>query len=319
MLRSLILLALACALAADGASARRDGGTPAAFVTLTDASQIVGVDLGTGRVVARVRVPDGPSDVASYGGRHLLVVSPPAGTLTLVDSFERRVLHVWRGLGRPVAVATNGSYAYVADEEQSRLVIVDLGTWRIRGRVAVRPAPRDVAVGDAALLTHAGRSRRLSVAELSWGGDRVLRFRRFPVAGAAVEVVRQADSAFAYLSYGSPGLVGGVDWGTERVRWQRRVGTRIGAIAVDHYHGRRLWVADRASGVVLGLSTETGRVLRRLPGCRGANGVAVVGTAWVVASCRDANALAVWSQRTWERRLFRVGRHPSEVAEIVLP
>lgn len=62
-----------------------------------------------------------------------------------------------------------------------------------------------------------------------------------------------------------------------------------------------------------------GRVLRRLHGCPGAEGVAFVGTAWVVAACRDANALAIWSQRTWKRKLVSLGGRPHGVAETVLP
>jgi hypothetical protein len=129
VLRALILVLTGLALCAGGASAGSAGGTPAVFVSVEGSSQLVGVDLTTGRVVARIRVPTGPRDVTSYGARHLLVVSPSAHAVTLVDSFEKRVLNVWRGFGRPVSVATNGAYAYVADAARSELAIIDLGTW----------------------------------------------------------------------------------------------------------------------------------------------------------------------------------------------
>lgn len=319
MLRSLILVVFVCLLSAGGASGHPRGGTPAAFVTLDGASQVVGVDLATGRVQARIRVPSGPRDITAFGARHLLVVSPRAGTLTLIDSFDARILHIWRGFGRPVAVATNGTYAYVADEARSQLAIVDLGTWKITGRVAVRPAPHDVAAGDVALLTHADSSSNLTVAELSWSRDRVLRFRHFAAGGSAAEIARQPDSALAYVTYSGTGRVGSLDWGVNRTRWQRRVGTEVAAVAVDPYHGRRLWVTDREAGAALALSTEDGRVLRRLRGCPGANGVAVVGSAWVAAACSETGALAVWSQRSSKRRLVQVGRRPYGVAEVVLP
>jgi hypothetical protein len=69
----------------------------------------------------------------------------------------------------------------------------------------------------------------------------------------------------------------------------------------------------------LSLSSDNGSVLRRLPACSGARGVAFVGTAWVAAACHDAGALAFWSQKTWERRSLRVGALPYSVAEVVLP
>lgn len=239
--------------------------------------------------------------------------------MTLVDSFEQRVLKVWRGFGRPRSVATNGAYAYVTDVARSELVIIDLATRQVTGRVAVRPQPQDVAVGDVALITHASASPELTVAQLTWNYRRVLRFRHFPVGGAAREISRRPDSAYAYVIYTSSGTLGALDWGTGRLRWQRDVGTLLHEVAVDYYHGRRLWVTDRAEGTVLALSSHDGRVLRRLRGCPGARGVAFVGTAWVAAACGDAETLAFWSQRGWNRKLVRVGGRPRGIAEIVLP
>jgi hypothetical protein len=121
------------------------------------------------------------------------------------------------------------------------------------------------------------------------------------------------------VTYSSSGIVGALDWGTERLRWRRKVGTLLHDVGVDYYHGRRLWATDRAEGTVLALSSQDGRVLRRLRGCPGARGVAFTGAAWVVAACHDADALAIWNQRTWQRRLVEVGNGPHGVAEVVLP
>jgi hypothetical protein len=318
VLRALTVGMLVLALSTAGASARTGGGSASAFVTVDRPPQVVSVDLSSGRVVARIRVPDGPRDVVSYGARHLLVVSPKAHAVTLVDSFEERVVKVWRDFGRPVAVATNGAYAYVIDAGRSELAIIDLATERVRGRIAVRPQPRDVAVGDAALVTHARHSANLTVAELSWGRDRVLRLRHFPAGGAADEISRAADTAYAYVTYSRSGTIGALDWGTEELRWQRRVGAEVSNIAVDPYFSRRLWVTDRETGVVLALSSENGRILRRLGGCPGAGAVTVVGSAWVVAACRQAHALGIWSRRNRTRKLVDVGAGHG-VAEAVLP
>jgi YVTN family beta-propeller protein len=319
VLRALIVSALALALCAGDASARAGGGTPAAFVSLERSSQVVGVDLTTGRVVARIRVPAGPRDVAAYQARYLLVTSPRARAVTLVDTFRERVLKVWRGFGRPAAIATDGAYAYVADVARSELVLIDLATRKVIGRVAVQPQPHDVALSDAALLTHASGTRNLTVAELSWNRARVLRLRHFAVGGGAQSIVSQPDSAYAYVTYRRTGVIGALDWGAGTVRWKRAVGTLVEGIAFDYYAGRRLWVTDRARGAVLALSSRDGRILRSLRGCPGARGVAFVGTAWVVAACRDANTLAFWSQRSWKRRLVHVGSGPHGVAEVVLP
>jgi len=319
VLRALIAAALACALCAGGASARTDGGTPAVFVSVERSSKLAGVDLTTGDIVARIQVPAGPRDVTSYGARYVLVTSPRAGAVTLVDSFQERVLKVWQGFGRPRSVATNGAYAYVTDAARSELVIIDLATRRIISRVKVRPQPLDVAVGDVALITHGSASRKLTVADLSWNRGKALRFRHFYAGGSTRQISRQADSAYAYVTYSGSGTVGALHWGVERLRWRRDVGTLLHDIAVDPYHGQRLWVTDRVEGTVLALFSGNGLVLRRLRGCPGASGLAFVGSAWVAAACRDANAIAIWRQRDWEQKLVRVGGRPYAGAEVVLP
>jgi len=113
------------------------------------------------------------------------------------------------------------------------------------------------------------------------------------VRGPAQEISQQGDSAYAYLTYMNSGAVGGIDWGRGKTLWRRTVGERVDHVQFDYYHGRRLWVTDRRTGSVLAMSSRDGRVLRRLR--------------------------AIWNQRTWHRRLVRVGDGPHGVAEIVLP
>jgi len=103
------------------------------------------------------------------------------------------------------------------------------------------------------------------------------------------------------------------------VLWWRKVGELVHHVQFDSYHGRRLWVTDHETGDVLWLSSRNGEVVRRLRGCPGAHHVSVVGSAWIAAACHDADALAVWSQKTWQRRLISVGDGPHGVAEVVLP
>lgn len=318
MLRALIVIAVTLAVAAGGATARSTGGTPAVFVSAESASLLVGVDLATGRVIARIRVPSGPHNVASYRARYLLVTSPPAGAVTLVDAFSRRVLKVWRGFASPHDVEVEGRYAYVTDEGRGELVVIDLADRKVAARVAVGSRPHDVAVGDVALVTHSS-TPQLTIVHLGRPGRPRPGLRRLAAGGAAHDISEQGDTANAYVTYWDSGSVGAVDWGTERILWQRSVGSLIHHVQFDYHQGRRLWVTDHESGDVLALTSRDGRVLRRLRGCPGAHHIALGGTAWVVAACHDADALAVWSQRTWQRRLIPVGDGPHGVAEIALP
>lgn len=318
MLRALIVAALACAACAGGASARTEGGTPAAFVTLERSSELVGVDLSTGDIVARISVPAGPREVASYGARYVLVTSPPAGAVTLVDAFTHRVEKTWRGFGRPSDVAVEGEYAYVTDMARDRLAVIDLATRKIVGRAHVGPRPRSVAVGDLALVTHGLAHVQVSVVEIH-RPRAPRRIARVSVPGPAFDISEQPDSNLAYVTNRQRGGVGAINT-IGRIRWWRPVGAFTHSVQFDYYHGRRLWVTDRDEGTVLALASHrNGRVLRRLPGCPGARGLSLVGSAWIVAACPGASALGFWSQRSWKRTLVRVGRGPHGVAEVVLP
>jgi hypothetical protein len=90
------------------------------------------------------------------------------------------------------------------------------------------------------------------------------------------------------------------------------VGSLVHDVAVDVYGGTRVLATDHATGRTLVLSARTGRVLRTLSGCPGADHVALGGAAWVVVACHDADALAVWLTRG-RRTLVPVGAGPHGV------
>jgi DNA-binding beta-propeller fold protein YncE len=121
------LLAAAAALLlllAPGAAARPTGGTLVAFVSAEDDDELVAVQPITGEVLRRLAVANGPHNVAAApDGRSVLVTSPPAGRVTLVDARMRRVVKVFGGFGSPhdVEVAPDSRYAYVTDEHGGRL------------------------------------------------------------------------------------------------------------------------------------------------------------------------------------------------------
>jgi DNA-binding beta-propeller fold protein YncE len=319
VLRALTVVGAAAVLAS-AAAAGPSGGTPAVFASAEGSSQLVGVNLDTGRVIARIRVPTGPLNVTSYSARYVLATSPPAGTVTLVDSVTQRILKIWRGFGSPHDVAVESGYAYVTDEARGQLGVIDLASRRIVARVGVGSRPHNVAVGDVALVTHSPAHPALTVVELRRpDAPRVAGRLAVPAERGAQDITEQADTANAYITGWGSGGVGAIDWGTGVVLWWRKVGQLIQQVQFDYYHGRRLWATDRRTGEVLGLASRNGRVVRRLHGCRGARHVAVVGTAWLVVACADTAALAVWRQTTWQRRPIKIGDRPHDVAEVVLP
>lgn len=294
------------------ASGGRAGGTPVAFVAAEDDDRLVAVDLTTRRMLARIRVPDGPHNVTGAGGaRWILVTSPPAGTVTLVDAFSRKVVKVWRGFGSPHDVEVDGDRAYVTDEERGMLVVIELRSRRILARLRVGAGAHDVAVGDQIVVTHGAGEASLTLARG--------RIRRVAAEGAPHDVTKQPDSANVYVTYWNESAVGAVDWGRERVLWKRRVGSLVHHVELDPFRGWRLWATDNRSGRTYFLSARDGRVLRTLSGCPGAHHVAFGGTAWVAVACHDADALAVYRTGSWRRSLVRVGGGPHGVAVAVVP
>lgn len=322
MLRTLTVAVFVLAIGAGAAPARELGGTPVAFIAVEGSSQLVAVDLTTKRVVDRIEMPSQPRNVTTTGDlRYVLATSPQGGTVTLVDSFTGRIVHVFRGFGRPLDVAVEGSRGYVTDERRNQLVVLDLVRRRIAARIGVPRRPQSVAAGDVALITHAPPNGYLTVVQTDARGPLHPRIRRLavPAEGGANDVTEQPDSAYAYVTGRRSGGVAGIDWGRGRARWSRSVGSLVRTVSFDYTHGRRIWTSDAVRGEVLALSSETGRVLRRLRGCPGAGPIAIGGAAWIATACGNANALAVWNMRTWKRTLVRVGARPTGVAVAVLP
>jgi DNA-binding beta-propeller fold protein YncE len=311
----MVLLLLALLVLAPAASGARAGGTPVAFVAAEDDDRLVAVDLTTGRVIARIPVPDGPHSVAEQGARWVLVTSPPAGAVTLVDAFSRKVVKVFRGFGRPHDVEVEAERAYVTDEARGQLVVIDLTSRRISGRVQVGRRPHDVAVADLALVTHGTRHPDLTQVDVR----RLRVVREIGAGGPAQDISDRPDTANVYVTYWNSGAVGAVDWGRSRLLWRRQIGTLVQHVQFDYFAGDRLWATDSATGISYLLSTRNGRVLRTLSGCPGAHDIAFGGTAWVAVACYDADALAVYSTRTWRRSLVAVGGGPHGVAVAVVP
>jgi DNA-binding beta-propeller fold protein YncE len=88
-------------------------------------NQLVAVDLDSGHVLKRLRMPAGPENVAVCGNT-AFVVSPRARAVTLIDAVRLKVRRVLRGFGAPhiVACSPNGGYAYVTDDARGQLVAI---------------------------------------------------------------------------------------------------------------------------------------------------------------------------------------------------
>ncbi|MGN6429740.1 MAG: YncE family protein [Gaiellaceae bacterium] len=119
----------AAALLSPASEAGAGGGRPIALVTAETTNQLVAVELPSGRIVKRLRMPADPQNVAVCGGT-AAVVSVRAGAVTLVDTSTLRIRRVLRGFASPhiPACSPDGRYVYVTDDARGQLAV-------IRGRV----------------------------------------------------------------------------------------------------------------------------------------------------------------------------------------
>lgn len=269
------LIALALTLVPPSATATdrtARGGDWIAFVAAEDDDALVVVDLGSGGVRTRLDVPDGPHNVAATPATvrtpYVLVTSPPAGRVTLVDPRGLRVLKVFGGFGYPhdVEVEAGGRYAYVTDERRGQVAVLSLTRRRVVARIAVGARPHDLAVSASGRLiwvTHGPRQRYLTVL----AGDRP----------SHPTVVRRIETAFAphdiaaaagrfWVTFWKAPYVEGYDTIRERRVMRFRAGMLPHHVAVDEdlasRGGARVWVTDHAGGRVRVWATHPFRLLR---------------------------------------------------------
>jgi hypothetical protein len=120
--RALLLLAI---LAVPAASQAGGGRQPVALVTAETENQLLAVDLPSGRIFHRWRMPADPQNVEAYAGQ-VAVVSAKAGAVTLIDPQTNKIRRIVRGFGSPhiAAFAPGGDYLYVTDDERGQLAVL---------------------------------------------------------------------------------------------------------------------------------------------------------------------------------------------------
>jgi DNA-binding beta-propeller fold protein YncE len=122
MKRALLLVAILAVPAASSAGGPRG---PIALVTAETQNQLLAVDVRSGQVVRRLRMPTDPENVEAYAGE-VAVVSARGGAVTLVDGRTLKVQRIVRGFGSPhiAAFAPGGDYLYVTDDGRGELAVL---------------------------------------------------------------------------------------------------------------------------------------------------------------------------------------------------
>ncbi|GAA4621787.1 hypothetical protein GCM10023196_011510 [Actinoallomurus vinaceus] len=244
---------------------------------VTEAAGLVPIDSRTGTVGRTVPVANPVDLYFTLDGRDALVLGARPGRLQLRDPRTMRLRSAVR-LPCPdpagADLSADGSSLVVGCSGSGRLARVDLIRHRVTGtlRLATGSRPRDVRLspdGETFYVADAGR-----------GGVWLVDAERFQTDGfvatgrGAHALYPSRDAGTLYVVGGSSRSVSLISFSERRPvgRWRVPTVPDMGGVSAD---GRMLWLSARDADTVFAVSTETGRIVRRLPVGPGPHGLCV--------------------------------------------
>jgi DNA-binding beta-propeller fold protein YncE len=266
--RTFLQLAALAAVAPARALALPATGRALAFATADDDASVVVLDLATGRVVARIATPAGPSSIETVGrGTLALVGHADAGAVSLIDVASLRVVRVLEGFGEPryTAAGPGGRYAYVTDAARGELAVIDLVRRRVSDRVEAGALARHLTISpDGRSLFAALGPKAEAVAELDASDPARPRLKRsFAPVDRAHDVVVSVDGSTVWVTSGVADGIALHDARSTRLVRRIAAGRPPQHVALA---GDRVYVANGADGT-LQVHAPDGRLLRttRIP------------------------------------------------------
>ncbi len=197
-------LALVSDSAAFGA---RLGGSGVAFVTADLESQVVLVELASGKTIARVPTALGPRSIEAVHGRTAVVAHTEHGLVTLIDAASRRIRAELDDFASPryTAVLPSADLVYVTDSAAEEIVTVDAVRDRILARTRVPGPARHIGISiDGRTLWTSLGTAATRIAVLDNGNPRRPRFERtIALPFLAHDVVFAPDGRTVWVTSGS--------------------------------------------------------------------------------------------------------------------
>jgi YVTN family beta-propeller protein len=319
------VLLLAALLLVPGTHAAPLGGSERAFVAAEAENRIVAIDLDSSRVVARMRVPNGPHNVAVSPSRRLIVVtSPPAGAVTLVDALSARVVKSLRGFSHPhdVEFAPDGRFAYVTEERRGTVAVISVTTRRTIRRVSVGPGPHDLAVspdGKQVWVTHGARDARVTILDTRRPSS-ARAAARASAGGAPHDITFACRGDRVWITYWNSGMLGALDTFSRRLLFRERGGALVHHVQ-SYADGNHIWITDHTANRARMLyGCVAGRILRTLPVGAGPHHVAIGPLRGrVIVASHDSGTITVLDPAEKRIRTIGVGRGLHGVAVAVVP
>jgi DNA-binding beta-propeller fold protein YncE len=250
------------------------------WVTNDLGNSLTPVDPRTGRHGARVRARDPYNLYFTADGRRAIVVAEAYRSL---DFRSPHTMKLTKSLSIPQCAGidhmdytADGHTALASCEFAGRMVVVDLDREQTIKTIELKPSamPQDVKLSPD--------GRTFYVADMASNGVwlidahrlRVIRFQ--PTGRGAHGLYPSRDSKVLYVSNRDAGTISVVSFRTRRpIRTWRLPGGGSPDMGGVSANGKVLWLAGRYDGEVYAISTQSGKLLRRIPVGSGPHGLCV--------------------------------------------
>ena len=251
------------------------------YVTNDAGNSLTAIDPRTGRPGATIPVDDPYNMYFTPDGRHAIIV---AERLRRLDFRNPRTFALQRSVTVPcvgvdhIDFSAAGSYLIASCEFSGQIVKVDLASERVVGTLTLPDGPgampQDVKLSADGRIFYVADGRAGGVWEVNGLRMRVVGFIR--TGAGAHGLYPSRSSKLLYVTNRTAGSISVISFATRKVvaTWAIPGGGSpdMGGVSAN---GRVLWVSGRYNGVVYAISTETGRLLAKIPVGQGPHGLCV--------------------------------------------
>ncbi|GAB2834828.1 hypothetical protein GCM10022221_37180 [Actinocorallia aurea] len=249
------------------------------WVNDNDSNDLIPIDPRTGKPGKRVPVEDPYNMYYTPDGKYAVIM---AERLQRIDFRDARTFKLVRSVKVPCRgpnhadFSADGTFFITACEFSGDAVRVDVRTQRVTGRLRLAEGgmPQDVKLSPD--------GRTFYVADMMAGGLWTIdaaTFRKtgfLPTGKGAHGLYPSRDAQHLYVSNRGEGSISVVSFATGTVakRWRLPGGGSpdMGGVSAD---GKVLWLSGRYHAEIYAISTQTGRLLRRIPVGQGPHGLCV--------------------------------------------